>query len=103
MGTIVAKVARSSQYLALLQERSHSRWVLTAEAGQYLERGSPEGQVHAAVPPGGIPLSDLKKQLGAVADLGFAHAKRLKWLDIDKSQGAPMVVRMVGTACCALR
>ena len=55
--------------------------------------------MHAAVPPGGILLADLKKQLGPVADLGFAHAKRLRWLDIDKSQGAPMVVRKVPRAC----
>ena len=59
--------------------------------------------MHAAVPPGGILLADLKKQLGAVADLGFAHAKRLKWLDIDKIQGAPMVVRKVGSAWYGLQ
>ena len=70
--------------------------MVTPEAQQYLEKGSPEAQVHAAVPPGGIPLAELQKQLGGqLASVGFAQAKMRKWLDIDKSQGAPLVVRKV--------
>lgn len=30
-----------------------------------------------------------------MASLGFAQGKTRKWLDIDKSQGAPLIVRKV--------
>ena len=85
--------------LLLLQDISHSRYVLTAEAQQYLEQGSPEAQVYAAVPPAGISLAELQKQLGPIAGLGFAQAKIRKWLDLDKSRGAPLIVRKVNGAC----
>jgi hypothetical protein len=130
------KCEHPSKRCNTLQEISHSRYALTAEAVGYLDKGSPEAQVHSAVPRGGISLADLKvlntspsarqvadflhciclmigkardtmaaddirvgldlqAQLGPLADVGFAQCKRLKWLDIDKSQGAPLVVRKV--------
>ncbi len=42
-----------------VQEVSHSRYVLLEEAIGYRDHGSPEAQVHAAVPPEGIPMKDL--------------------------------------------
>lgn len=36
-----------------------------------------------------------EKEGKAFVNVGFAHCKRLKWLDIDKSKGAPLVVRKV--------
>jgi len=43
-----------------LQEKSHSRFVLTAEAQGYLGVGSPEAQVFNAVPPEGISMAEIK-------------------------------------------
>ena len=43
-----------------MQEVSHSRYVLLEEAVGYRDHGSPEAQVHAAVPPEGIPMKNLQ-------------------------------------------
>lgn len=77
------------------QDIDHSRWTLTAEAQGYLGVGSPEAQVFNTVPPEGITLADLKKQLGAAGDVGFKQAMQSKWVAIDKSGGEPRVVRKV--------
>lgn len=45
-----------------LQDISHSRYVLTAEAEAYLTAGSPEVQLFNAVPADGISLAQLKVQ-----------------------------------------
>ena len=42
------------------QEVSHSRLVLTAEGREYLDKGSPEAQVFAAIPPEGATKGELK-------------------------------------------
>ena len=42
------------------QEVSHSRLVLTAEGHDYLDKGSPEAQVFAAIPPEGVTKGELK-------------------------------------------
>ncbi|KAL4438203.1 hypothetical protein ABPG77_010564 [Micractinium sp. CCAP 211/92] len=78
-----------------MEDIDHSRIVLTAEAQGYLGKGSPEAQVFAAVPPEGISLAEIKKQLGAAGDVGFKQAMQSKWVAIDKSGGEPRVVRKV--------
>lgn len=78
-----------------MEDVDHSRTVLTAEAQGYLGAGSPEAQVFAAVPPEGISLAEIKKQLGAAGDVGFKQAMQSKWVAIDKSGGEPRVVRKV--------
>ncbi|KAK9830129.1 hypothetical protein WJX72_009917 [[Myrmecia] bisecta] len=71
--------------------------VLTAEAQGYVTIGTPEAQVFAAVPEEGIPLAQLKKQVGAVGDVGFKQAMQQKWLALDKSGSEPKVVRKVAS------
>ena len=52
----------------ILQDIDHSRWALTDEARGYLDTGSPEAQVFAAVPAdGGIALPALKVSVCACA------------------------------------
>ena len=79
---------------------------LTAEGETYVEKGSPEFQVHAAVPADGISLTDinvrfniddhsfpfeqknLQAKLGAaVVKIGMSQCMRLKWLRMDKAAG----------------
>jgi hypothetical protein len=43
-----------------LQDIDHSKYVLTDESVEYLEKGSPEAQVYGAVPAEGITLPQLK-------------------------------------------
>ena len=45
------------------QEVSHLRLVLTAEGREYLDKGSPEAQVFAAIPPEGATKGELKARL----------------------------------------
>lgn len=47
----------------LLQDISHSRFVLTSEAEVYLTAGSPEVQLFNAVPADGVTLAQLKVRL----------------------------------------
>ncbi|KAF5837016.1 hypothetical protein DUNSADRAFT_4989 [Dunaliella salina] len=74
----------------------HFRWALTDEAQNYLRNGSPEVQVLNAIPAEGLPMADLKAKVPAdVADIGFKQAMQQKWLSMDKSSGAPQIVRKV--------
>lgn len=75
------------------EDIDHFKYNLTPEAKGYLGVGSPEVQVFNAVTPEGVPLADIKKQLGPAGDLGFKQAMQLKWVGIDKSGGEPRVVR----------
>lgn len=43
----------------LVQEQRHASFALTAEGTTYLELGSPEAQVFAAIPAEGIPQPQL--------------------------------------------
>eukprot|EP00967_Tisochrysis_lutea_P082905 scaffold114936_cov19-Tisochrysis_lutea.AAC.1 len=73
-----------------------SQWALTDEALNYLHNGSPEVQVLNAIPAEGLPMADLKAKVHAdVADIGFKQAMQQKWLSMDKSSGAPRIVRKV--------
>jgi len=40
-------------------------------------------------------MDDLKSTLGSIYDIGFKQAMQHKWITLDKSGGAPMVVRKV--------
>ena len=51
--------------------------------------------VFEAVPAEGIPLGELKANVGAVADVGFKQAMQQKWVALEKSSGEPRVVRKV--------
>jgi phenylalanyl-tRNA synthetase alpha chain len=88
----------SPAFPSALQDIAHSKHVLTPEAESYLAAGSPEVQVFNAIPSeGGIPMATIKEQLGPVGELGFRQAMQLKWVAIDKSSGAPLVVRKMAS------
>uniref|UniRef100_A0A7R9V8F0 phenylalanine--tRNA ligase n=1 Tax=Chlamydomonas euryale TaxID=1486919 RepID=A0A7R9V8F0_9CHLO len=81
-----------------IAEIDHSKYVLLDEAKGYLAAGgSPEAQVFNAVPEAGLALSELKTLLPDVGDVGFKQAMQQKWLALDKSGGAPMIVRKVSS------
>uniref|UniRef100_A0A7S3VJY5 phenylalanine--tRNA ligase n=1 Tax=Dunaliella tertiolecta TaxID=3047 RepID=A0A7S3VJY5_DUNTE len=82
--------------MVLVTDIDHFRWALTDEALNYLHNGSPEVQVLNAIPAEGLPMADLKAKVHAdVADIGFKQAMQQKWLSMDKSSGAPRIVRKV--------
>jgi phenylalanyl-tRNA synthetase alpha subunit len=43
----------------------------------------------------GLPLAAIKEALGEAGEIGFRQAMQFKWVGIDKSGGAPLVVRKV--------
>eukprot|EP00475_Leptophrys_vorax_P035336 TRINITY_DN5810_c0_g1_i4.p1 TRINITY_DN5810_c0_g1~~TRINITY_DN5810_c0_g1_i4.p1 ORF type:complete len:535 (+),score=37.11 TRINITY_DN5810_c0_g1_i4:119-1606(+) len=92
VGTIKSLVAHEMIHA---EEVDHQSWALTAEAQGYLDAGSPEAQVFAAVPDGGIPLDQLKSALGPLADIGMKQAMANKWLAVAKGAGGPLVSRKV--------
>ncbi|KAK9819263.1 hypothetical protein WJX81_008677 [Elliptochloris bilobata] len=67
------------------EEVPHSRLVLTAEGREYLDKGSPEAQVFAAIPAEGATKGELKRKLGALADVGLSQAMRQRWVAVDKA------------------
>ena len=62
-----------------LQDIDHARLNLTAEAQGYLNGGSPEAQVFAAVPQGGCSLADLKVLL---CDVELAPLEQQAWYHV---------------------
>lgn len=81
--------------LITTQEKDNSEWMLTAEGEEYATKGSPEAQVFAAVPDGGLPVAELKRLLGPAADVGQKAALAAKWLAVAKDGAAPLLVRKV--------
>ena len=60
--------------------------VLTSEGQNYLEKGTPEGQVYAYVKEKGeVAQGALMKDLGAVGKIGFGHAMKAGWVALDKA------------------
>lgn len=54
----------------------------------YIEHGSFEVRVFAAVPESGIPLDDLKAAVGAqVFGVGYKQAMQQKWIAVEKGGG----------------
>lgn len=43
-----------------------------------------------------MTLCSMQARLGPVGDLGFQQGMQVKWVALDKSGGAPRVVRKVG-------
>ncbi|GBF90255.1 hypothetical protein Rsub_03388 [Raphidocelis subcapitata] len=75
---------------------THSSYTVRPEAEPYATQGSPEAQVFAAVPPGGISLAALKEAVaGDAGEIGFRQAMQMRWVATDKSSGEPLVVRRV--------
>ena len=107
-----------------MQEQRNASYALTQEGTSYLESGSPEAQVFAAIPAEGIaqpqlivcyliavPCSlapnsfsllfsktcfvNLQQKLGNVGSVGVGQAMKLKWIVLDKSGGQPVAKRKV--------
>lgn len=71
--------------IVIAEDVRKDKWVLTEEGKSYTVAGSPEAQLFAAVPPGGIPRADLQKKLGDVLfKIGSSQAVKNKWIDIGK-------------------
>jgi len=70
-------------------------WKLTAEGEEVASAGSHEARVFNQVPADGIPQPELMKKCGPWGKVGFSKAMSAGWIKIDKSQGAPVVQRLV--------
>lgn len=93
----IVGVIKSLQAAGLIdaEEQKHASYALTQEATSYLQAGSPEAQVFAAVPQEGIAQQQIIQKLGAVGSLGFGQAMKEKWIVLDKSSGQPVAKRKV--------
>ena len=84
------------------ETKSLKKFELTKEGEEVSQRGSHEAVVFGSIPAeGGIAQPDLMKllatSLGPAAKVGFSKAMSLGWLAIDKSGGAPKIVRKVAS------
>lgn len=108
--TGVVKSLLAADMVAVVDTK-HSRTVLTAMGVDFAAAGSAEARAFAATPGDGTTIEQLNAALGAdVAGPGFRAAMQAKWLKVDKTGGAPRVVRAVegpvedaiGAACASL-
>ena len=96
----VLKSLESYEFI-VISDIPNTASVLTSEGLSYVEAdASPEAQVfkaaadaHAAGTP--ATVASLKEALGSVSDIGFKQAMQQKWVAVDKSGGAPVVVPKV--------
>lgn len=77
------------------EEQRNASYALTQEGTSYLESGSPEAQVFAAIPAEGIAQPQLIQKLGNVGSVGVGQAMKLKWIVLDKSGGQPVAKRKI--------
>lgn len=63
------------------------RFILSTEAEDYRENGSPEAQLFSCISKDGISKKLLFSELKNIAKIGFPHCMKKKWLNIDKSSG----------------
>lgn len=63
----------------------------------FVEKGSHEAIVYAAVPPGdaGIPQPELMKATGAAGKIGMSKAIQNGWIKLSKEGGVNKVIRQV--------
>lgn len=72
---------------------------LTEEGSSYVDIGSPEAQVFAAIQPEGVQKEALMNSLGQVGQIGFAQAMRLKWVKLENG----VITRLVSSIVDSLR
>lgn len=95
----VLKSLESCEFI-VMSDIPHTAYILTPEGASYVEaNASPEAQVFKAVADAhaaGTPatIASLKEVLGSVADIGFKQAMQQKWVMVDKSGGAPVMVQI---------
>jgi len=73
------------------------RWQLTQEGREVFASGSPEAKLYQLVPisPQGINQSELMALCGGWGKIGFSKAMSSGWIQLDKSEGNPVVKRKV--------
>lgn len=71
------------------------KWNLSSEGEEVLREGSHEARLFNLVPPEGIEQPALMNLCGPWAKFGFSKAMSAGWIKIDKSKGAPRVLRKV--------
>lgn len=97
-GVLVGRIkSLLANKLITAQEKDNMEWLLTPEGEEYAANGSPEAQVFGAVPDGGIPVSELKKSLGPLADVGQKAALANKWLSVTKDGTSLLLVKKVAS------
>ncbi|CAK0780882.1 hypothetical protein CVIRNUC_005208 [Coccomyxa viridis] len=93
---VVSSVKSLQSYeMIIAEEKSHSRFVLTAEGRDVREQGSAEFRVHGEVKrhEGGISMKQLQEVLGKeVVKIGFPPAKKLGWVTMEKSSSGEQVL-----------
>jgi hypothetical protein len=73
------------------EAKSTTLWIMTEEGESILKCGSPEYQVFAAVPAGGVAMEVLNQSLGeAVVKIGLGPCMKNKWVKKDKN----LIVRL---------
>lgn len=76
------------------EPQSQKKLDLTDEGKTVADKGSHEALVFQAVPAEGISQAEIMKSVPN-AKIGFSKAMSAGWIAVDKSKGAPMVVRKV--------
>lgn len=80
--------------MILTELKSTNVWRLTEESQQYVAVGaSAELQLFRAIPEDGIDMAELMSIAGPYAEVGFRQAMQQKLIRLDKSGGAPKVLR----------
>lgn len=69
------------------EEIKKETWVLTEEAQDIVQNGSPEYHFCLQLPAEGMPVKEASKQFSQ----GFGKAKKAQWVSIDKGQVMPAV------------
>ncbi|KAK3919432.1 Phenylalanine--tRNA ligase alpha subunit [Frankliniella fusca] len=76
------------------EPQSQKKLELTDEGKSVAANGSHEALVYLAVPAEGIAQAEIMKSVPN-AKIGFSKAMSAGWIAVDKSKGAPMIVRKV--------
>lgn len=84
VGVVNSLVANS---YVLAEPFEEKMFVLSEEAKQYQEHGSPEAQVFKFISGNGVAKKSLFSELPNVAKIGFSQCMKRKWAKMDKASG----------------
>lgn len=86
---ILVGVLKKIESLSMIQTKVVEKKLLTLteEGESVVKEGSSEARTYYAVTPNGILKTDLEKNLGDVAKIGFAQAMKSKWIAFDNKSG----------------
>ncbi|CAL8135094.1 unnamed protein product [Orchesella dallaii] len=86
-----------------VEQASRTKTELTAEGKSFVENGSHEAIVFAAIPEGGISQSYLMKAVGSIGKIGMSKAIQNGWIKIVKEEGGTKVVKIVDSVDDSIR